>query len=113
MNFNDFSKDLQITAAAFEGWFIERTALTTAKIAEASGQTYYRQRALFYIEENAHAELLDIIAETVKDTNEALSANMGTNQNGTLTGWAESVFKTGLTHGIVEFAKKALKASAK
>lgn len=37
----------------------------------------------------------------------------GTNQNGTLTGWAESVFRTGLTHGVVKFAKKALKASAK
>lgn len=113
MNFNEFSKNPETTAAAITGWFIERTALTTAKIAEASGQTYYRQRALFYIEENAYFELLDIVKETVRDTNEALSANMGTNQNGTLTGWAESVFRTGLTHGIINFAKKALKASAK
>lgn len=113
MNFNDFSKDPQTTADSLKGWFIERTALATAKIAEASGQVYYRQTAFKFIEENAYYELLDTIAETVKDTNEALSANMGTNQNGTLTGWAESVFRTGLTHGVVRFAKKALKASAK
>lgn len=113
MNFNDFSRDPEKTADSLKGWFIERTALATAKIAEASGQTYYRQTAFKYIEENAHYELLDTIKETVKDTNEALSANMGTNQNGTLTGWAESVFRTGLTHGIINFAKKALKASAK
>ena len=113
MNFNDFAQSPQNTAAALTGWFIERTALTTAKIAEDSGQVYCRQTAFKFIEENAHAELLDIIAETVKDTNEALSANMGTNQSGNLTGWAGRVFKAGLICGIVEFAKKALKASAK
>lgn len=113
MNFNDFARNPETTADSLKGWFIERTALATAKIAEASGQTYYRQTALSYIEENAHFELLDTIKETVKDTNEALNINMGTNKDGSLAGWAETVFRTGLTHGIINFAKKALKASAK
>jgi hypothetical protein len=113
MNFNDFSQNPETTATALKGWFIERTALTVAKIAEASGQVYYRQTAFRYIEENAYYALLDTVTETVKDTNEALSINMGTNRDGTLTGWAESVFRAGLTHGVVSFAKKALAASAK
>ena len=113
MNFNDFAQSPETTADSLKGWFIERTALATAKIAEASGKVYCRQTAFKFIEENAHAELLDIIAETVKDTTAALNTNMGTNQNGTLTGWAGRVFKAGLICGIVEFAKKALKASAK
>jgi hypothetical protein len=113
MNFNDFSKDPQTTADKLKGWFIERTALTVSKIAEASGQVYYRQTAFKYVEENAHHTLLDTIKETVKETNEALNINMGSNKNGNLTGWAKFVFTTGLTHGVVKFAKKALEYSAK
>jgi hypothetical protein len=113
MNFNDFSQDPQTTADNLKGWFIERTALTTAKIAEASGQVYYRQTADKFIEDNAYYALLDTIKETVKETNEALDINMGSNKNGNLTGWAKFVFTTGLTHGIVKFAKKALEYSAK
>ncbi len=113
MNFNDFAQNPETTANALKGWFIEKTVSATAKIAEASGQTYYRQTACKYIEENAYYELLDTIKETAKETNEALNINMGSNKGGNLSGWAKFVFTTGLTHGIVKFAKKALEYSAK
>lgn len=113
MNFNHFSKDPQTTADSLKGWFIERTVLATAKIAEASGQVYYRQTAFKYIEENAYYALLDTINETVKETTDALDINMGSNKNGNLTGWAETVFRTNVTVGIINFAKKALEYSVK
>lgn len=113
MNFNDFSKDPQTTAAALKIWFIETTALTVSKIANASGQTYYRHSAFKYIEENAYYELLDTVKETIKETNAALDINMDSNKNGNPTGWAQYVLHIGLTHGVIKFAKKALVASAK